>query len=1240
MRDKEYWELKTWQEEKSGRSDVSGRGNRTGRLLHRTGLLFGVICMAYILAVGAVMEPVYAADYAFQSTTIYAGKTRTAKFTCHGMTGFCCKAGAYSTYRGTASISRMKNTHNAARCAYYYGQCKGWTTGEKAHKLARLLSYCMGNGTGGDYKTSTMKALLKTAKKTPVPSGFECWHCKPKGNSKQDFIVWKYPKGKLKVVKKSSDNALSKLGNYSLEGITIKVYSDAACKKCVKTLKTKSNGKTGGAFNLYAGTYYVKETSVPDKTGYALNSGVFKVKVKAGKTSSVTVANKPAVGSIQIQKEVIGEGGVLQGFRFLLTGKKSGKTYVLVTGPDGTAKVSGLPLGSYTLTEDLNEQQEKEYTDLTGPQTLTIAKGSGKQEITAKRTNQRERQQLKVVKRTGDGGPVSGFSFLISWVLADAGSISAEEIAAAAGPEIVETPEEETEPEAESETEGGESRTLGEWQLEDPEIVKQINADAAAGKTGVYEVALKNTVTTVLPEEAGGKDAARTAQIRIPVTVTLEVPAEEERAAQLSGKSSVLQTQQETETECEGLAFRYSSLRFAGAATSGEETVVTGQNGQATLNNVLPGTYTVTEQMTEAQKKRYREPQAQKIVIEEGKSETEVFRFTNQPIRIPVRLKKSSPDGAVSGMEFTLTGRPDYAEEPMEDITVRTDENGIVDFGMLYPGQYVVEETGFDPASYANTYPMEGKEVPAFGFRITGEELTPEEIEGGKSLWLGGEREHGGAYAEEVSFVNAPYVDLRLTKVDGVTRSFLPGAEFILKDKEGSLAARFRIDRDADGLPQVVMIDSNGVITGESFEAEAENEDPAEDADKGGQEAAGGAVIIGEKDGVPVSVSQSGEEEYQCVLLKGLTEGERYSLSEVRAPEGYTPLEKPYVFTVTLDDSGQPVLNTCDEYGKNIAAGLHRATLVIVNDAPEIGTIATDHDTGDHIAKAGEAVLLTDRCSVTNLTPGEQYTLVARLMDTTEYKASGNVDDVRPVQEGDAAAQEGNTAVMGQKTFEATGNEHIVEVPIQLDGSTLAGRSTVIYESLYQGEVKAQEADQKEPVAEEADPNNRLQSVNFAKIGTTAALPSEDTVVDQVKYEGLIGGRTYLIQGRLMDRSSGEEIEGSLMEVRFQPDEESGTQEVEFQIDPEQLMDSGITELVVFERAFLVSRDEESGQEVLKEIAVHEDLTDEGQTVHLPEGTPPETGDFAKNLWIALMLMTAAAIVLLALQIRKKEGRG
>lgn len=1232
-----------------------------------------VFLLALMVAVGMLTEPVHAASYPFTSTTIYADGTRTAKFTCNGMTGLCCEAGAYSTYSGTASLSRMKNMTNAARCAYYYGYGKGWTSGSNGHKLARLLSYCMGHGTGGDYKTSTMKSLLNTAKKTTVPDGFECWLCKPNGSSKQDFIVWKYPKGKLKVVKKSADTAVSKKGAYNLAGITIKVYRDADCKDCVKTLTTDKNGSTGGAFALLVGTYYVKETKVPDSTGFKQNTKVFKVSIKSGSTVTVTIKNEPALGSIALQKKTIGEGGVIEGFRFVLTGKTSGKTYAMVTGPDGYAEVTGLPFGKYTLTEDLTEEQEKCYTDQTGIQTVTLAKGAESQHITLERENSYEpRQRLKIVKRTGDSGPVEGFSFRITWTLADAGSISAEDIVKMTNPQV----------------ELSEHQKLGIWQIADPAEIEVINTAAASGRTGDYTVRLKNRVTmdsgaseaedgTKIAEDSvarenanvagnvkdagehGGKgsdggeevvtsdgsqdrtgkdaekssgstdqedatasgsdgdaadgsgDAAsgerdssdgapqeRAEDIEVVVHVTLTGRDTDAQEAG-DGNAPGITAAKVVESEAGSLNLRHADLRFSGAATTGEEVVTTGRSGQYVTEHIRPGIYTVTEEMTDSQKKRYRQPKPKRVEVTPDSAESIVFTFVNQPIQIPVRLQKASADGVLEDVEFTITGTPDYMAQPMEEITVRTDAAGVADFGMLYPGQYIVEETGFDDKKYVNSYPMEGKDRPAFAFTVTGEELTEAEIQEGKALWLGGEDGKGTAATEETVFRNVPYVDLWLTKVDGVTRSFLPGAEFSLKDGGGKLAARLRIDADENEQPLPVMLESNGIVTAEA-----------------GEESVGASRVIGG------STMDADETKYQCVVLRGLVEGERYTLTEEQAPEGFTPLEEPYVFTVTLDERGEPVLNTCDEYGANIAAAEHRGTLVIVNDAPSIGTTALDRGTGDHIAEAEGTVTLTDRCQVTNLAKGRTYTLVARLMDNTEYLTGGNESTVTQVSLD-------GIPVTGQMSFEATGKEQTIEVPIVMQAAALKGRSTVIYEALYTGEVTAAEADGKTAAAEESDPANASQTIVFPRIGTTAALTGEGSIVDKVRYQNLLPGRNYVMKGWLMDRETGEPVPedygGTSEETEFNAEQSgSGEMSVPFEIDTERLASEGITELVVFEECYLQKNGSDGGETRVR-VASHKDLTDADQSVKLPPEGTPRTGDEGPP-WMALTLLLAAAL--------------
>lgn len=1233
------------------------------------------------LAAFTATEDSYAGStYSFSSSTINADGTRTAKFKCNGMTGLCAQAGAYCTYSGKATLSRMKNTHDAVCCAYYYGYKKGWTSGSNGHKLARLLSYCMGNGTSGEFSTSTMKSLLKTAKKTTVPDGFECYLCKPKGASKQIFIVWRYPSGKLTVTKKSSDTSVSNNGTYTLDGMTIKIYSDAACKNCVKTLKTTKNGKTGGAFSLKAGTYYVKETAVPAVTGYTLNSKVYKIKVPANGSAKVTVSNKPDTGSITVEKITEGEGGTTEGFQFVITNTKTKKSYSVTTDGSGKAEVSNLPFGKYTIVEKLTKEQlAAGYTDKTGKQTRTIAKDSSPNvTVTYKNRIDPPRPDLIIYKETDDDGPVSGFKFKIEYELANSRELTEETLVSAVAPHVS----------MESD------QSLGVWEAVNlAELLEQINADAKAGKTGTYELKLKNTVTTMAPEETPGDvsddpgdgengtagDSAGAGDNDIQSGDPGQEDPAEEPAIEVSDievtvkvtLSDAKGTDQKTEASIEtgGITIQYSDFTFAGAASKGEMTGTTGEDGVYRAEDVKPGHYVISEVMTDVQSARYRQPESQEVTIEAEDSKAVAFTFTNKAKQIPVKLQKSSTDQKIGGKTFTLSGTVSYSGEAIDEIEVSTGEDGIADFGKLYPGTYVIEETDFDASAYINAYPAEGKENPAFTFTITGDELTEEKIEAGGCLWLGGEMGKGTVSTEQVTFLNIPYVDLPMTKIDGITSSFLPGAVFELKESSGKFAARFRIGEDQDGLASFEKIETNGIITGETFltgeieqgaEAEAvlvSNEvqsvsgdaagagngatDP-EHPDKDADTQANDALQSGSSDestgNDPAEDEDAdGEVVKNCIVLHGLTPGEKYSLTETEAPKGYSVLAEPYIFSVTVDEKGNQLLNTYKADGSEIDTSAENGVAVIVDYMPEIGTVALDSDTKDHITEADKSAKIIDTCAYKNLTPGKTYTLFAYLMDKTKYLSTGNIDDVKHISAGDST-------VMGRKTFTAGSAEGTEAVPIELDASALAGTTTVVYEYLYEGELETMDEVDDEAICEEVDPANENQSIVFPMIGTKAALKGKKQILDQVSYNNLLPGRSYIMYGKLMNADSGKSTGITAKQTFTASENGSGTVTVSFDIDMKQLLEKKIENLVVFEKAVIVS---DEGKE--SRVAFHEDLKDKEQSVKLPVGSitvgdkdtfgsTPKTGDGFKLLQM-LILMAAAgtAFALAVLRQRRKS---
>ena len=100
------------------------------------------------------------------------------------------------------------------------------------------------------------------------------------------------------------------------------------------------------------------------------------------------------------------------------------------------------------------------------------------------------------------------------------------------------------------------------------------------------------------------------------------------------------------------------------------------------------------------------------------------------------------------------------------------------------------------------------------------------------------------------------------------------------------------------------------------------------------------------------------------------------------------------------------------------------------------------------------------------------------------------------------------------------------------------------------------------------------------------------TVNDAVSYEGLTPGKTYTLEGTLMDKATGEAVTGANGEavttsVKFIPVQISGSETVSFTFDTTSLAGHDV---VVFERLL-----DASG----KVIAAHEDIEDEGQTVEV-----------------------------------------
>ncbi len=130
---------------------------------------------------------------------------------------------------------------------------------------------------------------------------------------------------------------------------------------------------------------------------------------------------------------------------------------------------------------------------------------------------------------------------------------------------------------------------------------------------------------------------------------------------------------------------------FAFTLTGNGETRTgtTNSDGEILIDNLMPGTYTVTENLTEEQKLRYTcSPEEQQVAV--VADNTAVVTFVNTLNTSGLRIVKTSEDGNVEGFTFRLTGTTLTGTQV--DTTGVTNELGVILFEDLKPGDYTVAE--------------------------------------------------------------------------------------------------------------------------------------------------------------------------------------------------------------------------------------------------------------------------------------------------------------------------------------------------------------------------------------------------------------------------------------------------------------------------------------------------------------------------------------------------------------------
>lgn len=351
---------------------------------------------------------------------------------------------------------------------------------------------------------------------------------------------------------------------------------------------------------------------------------------------------------------------------------------------------------------------------------------------------------------------------------------------------------------------------------------------------------------------------------------------------------------------------------------------------------------------------------------------------------------------------------------------------------------------------------------------------------------------------------------------------------------------------------------------------------------------------------------------------------------------------------------------------------------------PVVTSLATNAANGTKEVQADSEALVTDAIAYDHAVEGRAYHAYGMLMDAstalpllayapeaeevpqgllegftaelfatlgispeTTHPVPFDAEGVRALFADERYAPVVGRLVMADTAFVAEGTGGAMDLAYRFDARELSGEA-VSFTALVDEESGA-------IVASESETPCPAQTVELleSSIGTTAydgsngdklLVPGPKVrVMDEVAYESLVPGKSYTLQGVLMDKAAGEPLvvgdELVTATKDFTPNTPSGTIGMEFSFDGSALADGA--QLVAFERLYRTM--DADGETEYVEVASHEDLDAESQTVTV--GAPPsdkeaklaQTGDPGPWAALTLLALSAGGLGLLGLRLVQRR---
>ena len=251
---------------------------------------------------------------------------------------------------------------------------------------------------------------------------------------------------------------------------------------------------------------------------------------------------------------------------------------------------------------------------------------------------------------------------------------------------------------------------------------------------------------------------------------------------------------------------------------------------------------------------------------------------------------------------------------------------------------------------------------------------------------------------------------------------------------------------------------------------------------------------------------------------------------------------------------------------------------------PSIGTTFAGHEDTHEVGPSTQTTLI-DVVAYQGLKPGDSYMLEGTLMSK---------DTGKPLKDA-----QGN-AITTQVELVPPDSSGTADVSFMVDTNVLGGTDIVAFERLY-----ATNDEDLTVVATHEDLEDEGQTISVPSIRTTATNAQDGShtiasqgkvkIRDKVAYTNLRPGKTYVMIGTLMSKSTGKPVTNAgkkpvTTKKKFTPKKSSGSVELEFDIDTSWVEGES---LVVFE----------SCQRGGYEVAAHADLNDKDQTIAISQPT-------------------------------------